>query len=90
MKAKERIQLQYPKVAELVKNGYGIRKALNKLNIESGTFYKHITPYQRQELIQIKGMFSMNGCTRDFSERKKPIQDHYHKLFININFTYDD
>jgi hypothetical protein len=90
MKAKERIQLQYPKVAELVKNGYAISKALSKLNIERGTFYKCITPYQKQELIQFKGMFSMNGCTKNVSERKKPIQDHYHKFFLNMGISYDD
>ena len=90
MKAKERIQLQYPKVAELVKNGSTIRKALSKLNIESGTFYRYITPYQKQELVQLKGMFSMNGCTRNMSERRKPIHSHYHKLFLNMDVSYDD
>lgn len=44
----------YPNVLKLVEQGLTIRQALNKLNVCSSNFYKHITKDQKAELKMIK------------------------------------
>lgn len=41
-------------VAEIEDNGLTIQQALKKLQIDSGVFYKNITPLQKVEINQAK------------------------------------